>query len=67
MSFLTNLAVYFCAFVACLYALSAVDFNKILKKNKPMQAQALYLILAMALAYLLGRFILAITYKTFML
>ena len=67
MSFLVNLVVYFCAFVASLYGLSAIDFNKILKKNKPMQAQTLYLILAMALAYLLGRFILAITYKTFML
>ena len=67
MSFLVNLVVYFFVFVVSLYGLSAVDFNKILKKNKPMQAQTLYLILAMALAYLLGRFILAITYKTFML
>lgn len=67
MGYIMNLACYFFSFVACLYALSAVDFNKFLKKNRPAQAQALYLILAMALAYLLGRFILSITYKTFML
>lgn len=67
MEYLINLVTYFLSFIASMYALSSVDFNKFLKKNRPAQAQALYLILAMVMAYLLGQFILTITYKTFML
>ena len=47
-------------FAVSLWALDALDFNKLLKKNKVMQAQTLYLFLAMALAGLVVQFLLAL-------
>jgi uncharacterized integral membrane protein (TIGR02327 family) len=47
-------------FAVCLWALDALDFNKLLKKNKVMQAQTLYLFLAMALAGLIVQFLLGL-------
>lgn len=67
MKFLIQLFIYFICFFICLYALSAVDFNKFLKKNRNYEAQVLYIVLAMIMAYILAKFILSLTYKTFML
>jgi len=47
-------------FALCLWALDALDFNKLLKKNKVIQAQTLYLFFAMALAGLIVQFLLAL-------
>jgi uncharacterized integral membrane protein (TIGR02327 family) len=47
-------------FAVSLWALDALDFNKLLKKNKVVQAQTLYLFLAMALAALVVQFLLAL-------
>lgn len=60
--FLKELLVYFVAFGVSLYALSGVDFEKIMRKGRSAQIQALYIILSMAIAYLLGQFLLAIMY-----
>ena len=58
--FIKQLLVYFVAFVLSLYALSGVDFEKIMKSKRTQQIQTLYIILSMVLAYLLGEFLLAI-------
>jgi uncharacterized integral membrane protein (TIGR02327 family) len=47
-------------FAVSLWVLDALDFNKLLKKNKVIQAQTLYLFLAMALAGLVVQFLLAL-------
>ncbi len=65
MSFIESLIIYFACFAASLYALSGVDFAKLMKKGRTIQIQALYLILAMAIAYLLGKFLMAIMYRSF--
>ena len=40
-----------------IWVLDAVDFNKILKKNKIAQARILYLLISIALAYIIVNFI----------
>ena len=67
MPFIGQLITYFICFAISLYGLSAIDYSRFLKKGKVFEAQVLYIILAMILAYLLGKFILAITYKSFVL
>lgn len=67
MNFIGQLITYFICFAISLYGLSAVDYSKFIKKNKVYQAQVLYIIISMIIAYLLGKFILAITFKTFTL
>ena len=62
MTYFIRLLIYFVAFAISLYALSALDFNRFLKKNHVMAAQVLYIVLAMALAFLMGQFIMAIMY-----
>lgn len=62
MTYFIRVLVYFVSFAISLYALSALDFNRLLKKNRVMAAQALYIVLAMAMAYLLGEFLIGIMY-----
>lgn len=47
-------------FAITLWALDALDFNRFLKKNKVIQAQTLYLFLAMALTGLVVQFLLGL-------
>ena len=47
-------------FALSLWALDALNFNKFLKTNKIMQAQVLYLFLAMALSALVVQFLLGL-------
>lgn len=53
--------VYLVCFVASLYALSGVQFDKFIYVRQPIKAQVLLLLLAMALAYLCGTLILELT------
>lgn len=55
--FYIRIIIYFLSFILSLYALSALDFNKMIKPNKVSQAQLLYIMLAMVLAYLFGEFL----------
>ncbi len=57
---LTKMFVYFGGFAISLYALTALDFNRFLRKNKTMQAQILMFLLAMALGTLVAEFLLAL-------
>ena len=47
-------------FALSLWALDALNFNKILKSNRVMQAQVLYLFMAMALTALVVQFLLGL-------
>ena len=60
--FLVKALVYVACFGVSLYALSALNYEKALKANHVTQAQVLYFLLAMALAYLVGSFLLSFLY-----
>lgn len=60
--FIYRVIVYLLSFVLSLYGLSALDFNRFLKKNKVTEAQVLYFLLALALAYLVGSLLMSIIY-----
>ena len=61
MLYVLRLFIYFVCFAASLFALSALDFQRAFKKQvNPAAAQLLYLFLAMALAYLLGQFLMGL-------
>lgn len=47
-------------FALSLWALDALDFNRLLKKNRIIQAQTLYFFLAMALTALVVQFLLGL-------
>lgn len=51
-------AIIYCLFVfLSIYALSAINFDKFMKKNKPIEARLIVLILSFASSYLLTNFI----------
>ncbi len=60
--FLIRAGVYLTCLVVAWYAMSAVNYEKILKKDHVVQAQVLYFMLVVSLAYLCGSFILEIVY-----
>ena len=62
LNFYLKLAVYFVAYFLALLALRAIDFARLVKKNRVFETWLLYLILGMALAYLLGNFFIEIIY-----
>ena len=51
---------YFAGFGISLYALTALDFSRFLRKNKAVPAQILMLLLAMAIGTLVAQFLLAL-------
>ena len=61
--FLIRAGVYLICLVVAWYAMSAVNYEQILKKNHVVQAQILYFMIVMSLAYLCGSFILALVYR----
>lgn len=57
---IVRIAVYLASFALCMYALSALDFNRFLKKGKIIEAQFLMILLAMGLGALVAQFLLAL-------
>lgn len=55
------ISIYLICFVASLYALSALDFNRFVKQGSVAKSQFLYIMIAFSLAYLSGSLILRIT------
>ena len=55
------ISIYLICFVASLYALSALDFNRLVKQGSVAKSQLLYIMIAFSLAYLSGSLILRIT------
>ena len=60
--FYLEAAVYIMCLVLSFYGMSALNFEKIIKANHVWQAQLLYALLVLALAYLSGSFILSFIY-----
>ena len=57
--FILRSIVYLLMFLGTWFAMDAINYEKLLRKNKVNQAQVLYFILVMAIAYLAGSFILS--------
>ncbi len=57
--FILRSVVYLLMFLVTWFAMDAINYEKLLRKNKVNQAQAPYFILVMAIAYLAGSFILS--------
>ena len=57
--FILRSIVYLLMFIVTWFAIDAINYEKLLRKNKVNQAQVLYFILVMAVAYLAGSFILS--------
>ena len=55
--YLLKCAVYLLSFAVTWNAMSAVNYEKILKKGHVKQAQVLYVLIVLALSYLAGSFI----------
>ncbi|MBR4163975.1 MAG: DUF1146 domain-containing protein [Solobacterium sp.] len=62
--FLVKAIVYLVMLCLSWYGMSAVNYESILKKNHVGQAQLLYFLLVMSLAYLSGSFLLALIYRS---
>lgn len=60
--FILRAAVYILCFILSIYGLSALNYEKALRKDHVKQAQVLYVLLALGLAYLAGSFINAFLY-----
>lgn len=60
--FWLKVIIYMFAFIISLFGLSALDFNRFLKKGKVRTGQVLYLIISFIMAYLLGNFIINLIY-----
>lgn len=60
--FYLKILVYLVSYIACMYGLSALDFNRFLKQGKPAAAQILYILISLAMAYLVGNFLMSIIY-----
>ncbi len=60
--YIMRVIIYLLCFVVSFYALGALDFNRFLKKNKVVQAQLLYILLSLSLAYLTGTLLLSVLY-----
>lgn len=61
--FLLTCGIYILSFVVTWNAMSCLNYEKFLKKGHVKQAQVLYVLLAMAVAYLVGSFICVFLYK----
>lgn len=61
-NFISNVLIYLICFVITLCGLSAFDFNRIIKKDRVVQAWILYYVIAFVITYLLGQFMMSIIY-----
>lgn len=59
--YIFRIGTYLITFIASLFALSGLDFNRFIKQGKTAQAQLLYILLALCIAYLSGSLILKIS------
>ena len=62
--FFVRCIVYIGCMIQTWYALGALNFEKMLRKDHVVQAQLLYFMMVMALAYLCGSFLLAFMYHS---
>ena len=62
LNFYLKVGIYLIMFVVSFYGLKAIDFNRFLKRNPGPSGAVLYILLALIMAYLLGEFMISITY-----
>ncbi len=60
--FYVKAGIYAVMFLLSFTGMSALDFSRFLKQGHPMQAQILYALIIMALAWLSGSFIISFIY-----
>ncbi len=65
MIYVRDLLIYFVFFALSLYALSAIDFARFMKRGRVKEIQILYILLSMALAFLAGSFLIGIISRGF--
>ena len=58
---LIHVVIYAFSFFISLWALSGLDFEKLLRKGQTVKAQVLVMLMAMAMGWLVGSFILVMT------
>lgn len=62
LNFYLKVLIYMVMFAVSLYGLSAFDFNRFLKRNSGANGAILYILIALIMGFLLGEFIINITY-----
>jgi len=60
--FYLKVIIYLISFIISLFGLSAIDFNRFVKKNSNARAIVLYFVLAMVIAYLFANFSMSLIY-----
>jgi|LAHS01.1.fsa_nt_gb uncharacterized integral membrane protein (TIGR02327 family) len=61
--FIVRACIYILAFAVTWFAMDAVNYEKLLKKGHVKQAQILYFLIVIAVAYLVGSFCCAFLYQ----
>ena len=61
--FYVRAGIYMVCLLVSFYAIQALDFEKLLKKNRVMEARVLYALLVISLAWLSAQFLLAFLYR----
>lgn len=61
--FTVRAIIYLVMFLVSWYAMSAVNYEKVLKKNHVIPAQILYFLIVASLAYLTGSFLISFMYN----
>ena len=52
-----NFLIYLISFTLAMFALQSVNYEKFIKKGRVIEAQLLYILIAMALGYLIAQFV----------
>jgi uncharacterized membrane protein YwzB len=60
--YIYKLVIYFCCFGVAMYALGALNYEKFLRVGRTVQAQVLFIVLAMCIALLMGDFLINLIY-----
>ena len=58
---IVRIIIYLFSFTASAYALSGIDFSKIMKKGSEVKIQLLYMFLALGLGYVVAEFLMSIS------
>ncbi len=59
--YLVRFAVYMCSFIVAMIGMNSLNYEKFIRKNRVWQAQLLFFLIAISLAYLVGNFFLEIS------
>lgn len=60
--FIIKLCIYALSLLLSAFGLNALDFNKIIKQNRVVEARVLYFILLIVFTYIIGQFVISVMY-----